>query len=138
MVDDTTDQRKQVAQKMMELVNACKGQPLTRESAETLVTILHPWAPHIAEELWSRLGHTGSIYGASINAQLLLNDDPRLQKILPEWPKVDPSRPCYVGIDPGADHPFAAVLLVNRLASRLIGQEELAVQRGFIKRQRIG
>ncbi len=50
--------------KMMELVNACKGQPLTRESAETLVTILHPWAPHIAEELWSRLGHTGSIYGA--------------------------------------------------------------------------
>ncbi len=50
--------------KMMELVNACKGEPLTRASAEALLVILHPWAPHIAEELWARLGHATSIYGA--------------------------------------------------------------------------
>ncbi len=49
--------------KMMELVNACKGQPLDRVSAECFLLILHPWAPHIAEELWRRLGHTASIYG---------------------------------------------------------------------------
>lgn len=56
---------------------------------------------------------TGAIYGKSINNQVLLNNDPRLKKIFPEWPKIDSSRPCYVGIDPGADHPFAAVLLVS-------------------------
>jgi leucyl-tRNA synthetase len=49
--------------KMMELVNACKGQALPRAEAEAFLLILHPWAPHIAEELWARLGHTGSIYG---------------------------------------------------------------------------
>ncbi|GDX81875.1 leucine--tRNA ligase [Deltaproteobacteria bacterium] len=49
--------------KMMELVNACKGAPLTRDAAERFLLILHPWAPHIAEELWHRLGHAASIYG---------------------------------------------------------------------------
>ncbi len=49
--------------KMMELVNSCKGQPLDRPSAECFLLILHPWAPHIAEELWRRLGHPTSIYG---------------------------------------------------------------------------
>ena len=49
--------------KMMELVNACKGQPLDRVSAECFLLVLHPWAPHIAEELWRRLGHATSIYG---------------------------------------------------------------------------
>ncbi len=49
--------------KMMELVNACKGQPLSRDAAEKFLLVLHPWAPHIAEELWRRLGHSSSIYG---------------------------------------------------------------------------
>jgi leucyl-tRNA synthetase len=49
--------------KMMELVNAMKGEPLPRAEAETFLLILHPWAPHVAEELWARLGHTESIYG---------------------------------------------------------------------------
>jgi len=55
---------------------------------------------------------TGAIYTAStINSQILLDRDPRLKLLFPEWPKIDPSRPVYVGIDPGADHPFAGVLL---------------------------
>ena len=49
--------------KMMELVNTARGTPLTRDAAESLLVILHPYAPHIAEELWSKLGHTASIYG---------------------------------------------------------------------------
>ncbi|MSP54883.1 MAG: leucine--tRNA ligase [Myxococcales bacterium] len=58
--------------RMMELVNACKGEPLTRASAESFLTILHPWAPHLAEELWAKLGQPASIYGAA-------------------WPKWDPT-----------------------------------------------
>ncbi|CAN5173901.1 leucine--tRNA ligase [soil metagenome] len=43
--------------KMMELVNACSGQPMAREDMEAFALILSPYAPHLAEELWSRLGH---------------------------------------------------------------------------------
>jgi leucyl-tRNA synthetase len=32
-----------------------------REAAEALVLMVAPVAPHVAEELWSRLGHTGSV-----------------------------------------------------------------------------
>ncbi len=35
--------------------------PLPREAAETLVKLLAPFAPHVAEELWRRLGHEESI-----------------------------------------------------------------------------
>ncbi len=34
---------------------------LPRELAEALVLMVAPLAPHIAEELWSRLGHDGSL-----------------------------------------------------------------------------
>ncbi|MGW5352755.1 leucine--tRNA ligase [Streptomyces sp. NPDC004031] len=37
------------------------GGPLPRTVAEQLVLLVAPLAPHIAEELWSRLGHTGSL-----------------------------------------------------------------------------
>jgi leucyl-tRNA synthetase len=32
------------------------------EGVETLLTLLAPFAPHIAEELWSLIGHTNSIH----------------------------------------------------------------------------
>jgi leucyl-tRNA synthetase len=35
--------------------------PMPRELAETFVLLLAPFAPHIAEEIWSRLGHTKSL-----------------------------------------------------------------------------
>jgi leucyl-tRNA synthetase len=35
--------------------------PVPRGVAEQLVLLIAPLAPHIAEELWSRLGHTGSL-----------------------------------------------------------------------------
>ncbi|MEV5200995.1 leucine--tRNA ligase [Streptomyces sp. NPDC053720] len=37
------------------------GGPLSRSVAEALVLLVAPLAPHIAEELWRRLGHTGSV-----------------------------------------------------------------------------
>ncbi|MFF0061073.1 leucine--tRNA ligase [Streptomyces sp. NPDC005279] len=37
------------------------GGPLSRSVAERLVLLIAPLAPHIAEELWHRLGHTDSV-----------------------------------------------------------------------------
>lgn len=37
------------------------GGPLSRSVAERLVLLVAPLAPHIAEELWRRLGHTESV-----------------------------------------------------------------------------
>ena len=47
--------------KLMEAINDLSGQPLTRESAEKFVLLLAPLAPHLAEELWQRMGHTGTL-----------------------------------------------------------------------------
>jgi len=48
--------------KLMVLVrDVAKEQPLPREAAETLLMLLSPFAPHLAEELWRRLGHQRSI-----------------------------------------------------------------------------
>jgi leucyl-tRNA synthetase len=45
---------------VMELVNEiarAPGDPAARFAAETAVSLIQPYAPHIAEELWERLGH---------------------------------------------------------------------------------
>ena len=52
---------------LMKLSNAlkdakCKTFPVYQEGIETLVLLLAPFAPHIAEELWSSLGHTQSVH----------------------------------------------------------------------------
>lgn len=44
-----------------------------RKSLETLTILLGPMAPHLAEELWSRLGHTDSLFREGV------------------WPKADPA-----------------------------------------------
>jgi leucyl-tRNA synthetase len=45
---------------VMELVNElakAPGDPAARLAAETAVSLIQPYAPHVAEELWERLGH---------------------------------------------------------------------------------
>jgi leucyl-tRNA synthetase len=45
---------------VMELVNdlvKAPGDPAARFAAETAVSLIQPWAPHVAEELWEKLGH---------------------------------------------------------------------------------
>jgi leucyl-tRNA synthetase len=51
---------------MMELVNAAyKETAIMRPSAETIVLMLAPYAPHLAEELWEKLGHKASLANAA-------------------------------------------------------------------------
>src|SRR5204863_7825441 len=45
---------------VMELVNELSkapADPAARFAAETAVSLIQPWAPHVAEELWGKLGH---------------------------------------------------------------------------------
>ncbi len=59
---------------MMILVNALQKEPaLPRAALLDLLRLLAPFAPHIAEELWARLGESGSIMQAG-------------------WPAYDPSK----------------------------------------------
>jgi leucyl-tRNA synthetase len=61
---------------MMEYLNAVRsgGRRAARAEVEPLVVLVAPFAPHLAEELWERLGHTQSIFvGAS-------------------WPAYDPAK----------------------------------------------
>ncbi|NOT30544.1 MAG: leucine--tRNA ligase [Planctomycetes bacterium] len=59
---------------MMEFVNegTKRRAALTRSQAERFLCALAPFAPHLAEELWARLGHAESITRAA-------------------WPKADPA-----------------------------------------------
>jgi len=47
--------------KIMELTNALQGQEFDKDTAEKLILMLSPFAPHMTEELWERLGNKGSV-----------------------------------------------------------------------------
>ena len=49
---------------MMEYLNAVRegGRTVSRAEVEPLVPLVAPFAPHIAEELWERLGHDMSLF----------------------------------------------------------------------------
>ena len=50
-----------ISQLMVYLNELNKADTLSREAVETFVLLLSPFAPHIAEELWQRLGHPESL-----------------------------------------------------------------------------
>jgi len=61
---------------LMKLSNAladssCKDSPVYAEGIETLILLLAPFAPHLAEEIWQLLGHSDSVHTQT-------------------WPKADP------------------------------------------------
>ena len=61
---------------MMEYLNAVRagGRTPVRAEVEPLVRLVAPFAPHMAEELWRRLGHRESIFAGA------------------NWPAFDPAR----------------------------------------------
>ena len=55
---------------LMKLSNAikdakCIDSPVYQEGIETLIILLAPFAPHLAEELWAKLGHQDSVHQQS-------------------------------------------------------------------------
>jgi leucyl-tRNA synthetase len=61
---------------MMEYLNAVRagGRKTCRAEVEPLAVLVAPFAPHLAEELWQRLGHTESIFQGA------------------NWPSFDPAK----------------------------------------------
>jgi leucyl-tRNA synthetase len=51
-----------VVSAMMEFLNEVHSETPDRETVETFLVLLSPFAPHFAEELWERTGHEPSIF----------------------------------------------------------------------------
>ncbi len=63
---ESIDKMNTAISQMMVFVNAAtQANTLPKETIETFLRLLTPYAPHIAEELWERLGHTELIAHAS-------------------------------------------------------------------------
>lgn len=65
----------------------------------------------------------GAIYGPRTGPCMLNTDDEVRKKFLPSWPKIPPELPVLIGLDPGADHPFAAVKVLATPQGLLVYQE---------------
>jgi leucyl-tRNA synthetase len=75
--------------RLMELINAFKafnshvpenkkGITFIKKSTETLIILLAPFAPHLAEELWEKTGHDASVFNEKwpqYDPQFLLKDE---------------------------------------------------------------
>lgn len=55
----------------------------------------------------------GAVYGSTVSPSLLLSTIEQVREYIPEWPLISPDRELVLGMDPGADHPFAVVFLVT-------------------------
>jgi leucyl-tRNA synthetase len=68
---------------MMEYLNAVRegGRSVNRAEVEPLVVLVAPFAPHIAEELWQRLGHDEPLFARQT-----------AQGNAVRWPDYDPAR----------------------------------------------
>ncbi len=44
---------------------SAKGQAMFKEAMDTLILLLSPFAPHIAEEMWEQMGHPGTTHQAA-------------------------------------------------------------------------
>jgi leucyl-tRNA synthetase len=50
---------------LMEFLNEVGSDPISKETLDTFTKMLAPLAPHVGEELWSRLGHNQSVANAT-------------------------------------------------------------------------
>ena len=62
---------------IMELVNEIYARSASSEAVKTVVILLSPFVPHIAEELWEKLGNKTSIFNEnwpSYDERLIIED----------------------------------------------------------------
>ncbi|MBM7368751.1 leucine--tRNA ligase [Gordonia hydrophobica] len=110
--------------KLIELTNFLtknypKGAP--RETVEGLVLMLAPLAPHLAEELWSRLGHDGSLaHGPfpEVDEKWLVEDTIELPVAI----KGKPRSRIHVPADADEAAVVAAALADEKIAAFLDGE----------------
>jgi len=72
------------------------------------------WDPDFYAEEYKaeRRNAKGLVYKYDLIDKQSIKTDEDMRKIIPEWPRIDPSRKVIVGLDSGADHPFGAVYVV--------------------------
>jgi len=49
---------------LMKFLNAVEGQPISKETLDTFIRVLAPFAPFMAEELWEKAGGAPSVFTA--------------------------------------------------------------------------
>mgnify|MGYP001212152300 CR=1 FL=1 len=81
---------------MMEYLNAVRegGRKANRSEVEPLVVMIAPFAPHLAEELWERLGHERSIFERPTGPEAEGQVRPAGWRSVPggNWPAYDPEK----------------------------------------------
>jgi leucyl-tRNA synthetase len=91
------------ATESLDRASAAERASLLAEGLETLVLLLAPFAPHLAEELWEQLGHRDSVFRAS-------------------WPAADPA-----ALE--RDAVQVVVQVDGRVRTRLVVPSEIAEDR---------
>ena len=75
----------------------------------------------------------GAIYSGTTVTKQVLRDDEDVRVHIPEWPKLNPWRPVYIGVDTGADHPFGAVKIVATDHALIVVEDYLERHRPYIE-----
>jgi leucyl-tRNA synthetase len=91
------------ATESLDRASATERASLLAEAIETLVRLLAPFAPHLAEELWEQLGHRDSVFRAS-------------------WPAADPVALAREAVQ-------VVVQVDGRVRTRLVVPPEIAEDR---------
>jgi hypothetical protein len=88
-------------------------------------------APDFYEQEYKaeRRNATGLIYDYKLLEEQCLLDAKAVQRLIPEWPAINPERPVIIGLDSGADHPFGAVMIV-------VTPKGLVVVRDYLERNK--
>ena len=77
----------------------------------------------------------GRIY--DVESAILRTDDEIRARAIPEWPRINADRTTLVGLDPGADHPFAGVLLAVTEAGLVLIGEHLQRNKPVVEHVRL-
>jgi leucyl-tRNA synthetase len=107
--------------RMMEFVNASAGTAPARKDALSFIKILSPYAPHLAEELWARMGCTEPLLTATwpvFDPDVLVEDT--IEMVVQVMGKMR-GRVC-VPADADKDTVFAAAKQVPNVARHLEGK----------------